>query len=364
MAEQPVEEDFAESGYDARVADIGRASADGHMRLDSECKIVALRFRKGPPEIAPNDYMLRDWRQVFVFPDLDENEAKNGDWRRYQGQLVSLPDSETIWRAQIKLVDLPSAQQPGFDIFLYDINVKNNEDQASAFLNEHELTRIFSGPLGSTLRQPIGRIIANAETIGQRLQGPLRAEYASYAQDIAQAGRHLLELVEDMSDLEIVESNDFTAASDRIDLADLARRAAGLLAVKASDHNIRIDAPADDETMPAIGEFRRVLQILLNLLTNAIRYSPDGSMIWLRLERESNRAQIVVADQGNGLSAEEQPRVFEKFERLGRSGDGGSGLGLYISRKLARAMDGDLKIESAPGQGARFILELPFDRGD
>ena len=66
-----------------------------------------------------------------------------------------------------------------------------------------------------------------------------------------------------------------------------------------------------------------------------------------------------MADQGQGLSAEQQAKVFDKFERLGRSGDGGSGLGLYISRRLARAMGGELSVDSAPGQGARFTLELP-----
>ena len=104
-----------------------------------------------------------------------------------------------------------------------------------------------------------------------------------------------------------------------------------------------------------------MLQILLNLLGNAIRYSPEGSTIWIRVEPDGDRARIVVADQGEGLSEQQQARVFEKFERLGRSGDGGSGLGLYISRRLARAMDGDLTLESAPGQGARFTLELPAD---
>ena len=68
-----------------------------------------------------------------------------------------------------------------------------------------------------------------------------------------------------------------------------------------------------------------------------------------------------MADQGPGLSEAEQRMIFEKFERLGRSGDGGSGLGLYISRRLARAMGGDLTVDSAPGQGARFILDLPAD---
>ncbi|MEJ2458719.1 MAG: ATP-binding protein, partial [Novosphingobium sp.] len=73
------------------------------------------------------------------------------------------------------------------------------------------------------------------------------------------------------------------------------------------------------------------------------------------------KARVIVADQGPGLSQEQQARVFEKYERLGRSGDGGTGLGLYISRSLARAMGGELTVESAPGQGARFMLDVPSD---
>ncbi|HTM95354.1 MAG TPA: ATP-binding protein, partial [Croceibacterium sp.] len=71
--------------------------------------------------------------------------------------------------------------------------------------------------------------------------------------------------------------------------------------------------------------------------------------------------RITVADRGEGLTAEQQARAFEKFERLGRSGDGGSGLGLYISRRLARTMQGELTVRSTPGKGARFTLELPAD---
>ena len=78
-------------------------------------------------------------------------------------------------------------------------------------------------------------------------------------------------------------------------------------------------------------------------------------------ESAGEHACVTVADQGQGLSDEQQRKVFEKFERLGRSGDGGSGLGLYISRRLARAMNGELTVESAPGQGARFTLTLPAD---
>ncbi len=218
---------------------------------------------------------------------------------------------------------------------------------------------LFGMQLGPALRQPLGKIIANAETISGKLEGPLRGDYASYAKDIASAGRHLLDLVNDLSDLEAIERPEFTVAGDDIDLVDLAHRAAGLLAVKAADHQIRIELPDEGDKLPASGEFRRTLQILVNLIGNAIRYSPDGSVISLRVSAEQGFARISVTDQGAGIAPEDQERIFEKFERLGRSGDGGSGLGLFISRRLARAMGGSLTVTSEAGQGSTFTLALP-----
>lgn len=218
---------------------------------------------------------------------------------------------------------------------------------------------LFGMQLGPALRQPLGKIIANAETISSKLEGPLRGDYASYAKDIASAGRHLLDLVNDLSDLEAIERPEFTVAGDDIDLIDLAHRAAGLLAVKAADHRIRMELPDEQQKLPASGEFRRSLQILVNLIGNAIRYSPDGSVIKLSVSSDEGFARISVSDQGDGIAAEDQERIFEKFERLGRSGDGGSGLGLFISRRLARAMGGSLAVESVAGKGSTFTLSLP-----
>ncbi|MCF8709245.1 sensor histidine kinase [Rhizorhapis sp. SPR117] len=229
----------------------------------------------------------------------------------------------------------------------------NGSAQQSAYMH------IFGQRLDRALRKPLGRIIANADTISGQLQGPLRRDYANYASDIAAAGRHLMELVDDLADLQAIERPDFNPVQEDIDLADIARRTAGLLAVKASDRKIRIDAPDPDESLPATGEFRRALQIMVNLVGNAIRYSPEDSMVWVRTEQDDEWARIIVADQGRGIAIEDQEKVFDKFERLGRDEAGGSGLGLYISRRLARAMHGDVTVESAPGQGARFILSLP-----
>ena len=217
----------------------------------------------------------------------------------------------------------------------------------------------FGRRIDGALRGPLSRIIATAETIHGQFDGPIRADYARYAGDIAHAGRHLLGLVDDLADLQNIERPGFKAARDEIDLGDLARRAVGLLGMKAEEKGIRIDAPRTDDRMPAYGEFRRVLQVLLNLLGNAIRYSPEQSQIWIRVDREGDRAMVTVADQGQGIATDQQAVVFEKFERLGRTDSGGSGLGLYIARRLARAMGGDLTVDSAPGQGARFTLSLP-----
>lgn len=217
----------------------------------------------------------------------------------------------------------------------------------------------FGRRLDRSLRQPLGRIIANADTISAQLEGPLRSDYADYASDIAAAGRHLLALVDDLADLQAIDRPDFSVASEEIDLADLGRRAAGLLAVKALDRQIVIVAPPLDASLLAVGEFRRVLQILVNLVGNAVRYSPEGTQVRIFTEWESGQARIAVVDQGAGIDQADRERIFDKFERLGRDDAGGSGLGLYISRRLARAMGGDILIGGAPGEGARFILSLP-----
>lgn len=217
----------------------------------------------------------------------------------------------------------------------------------------------FIGRLDAALRAPLARIAARADAIGTQSEGPLRRDYADYAGDIGSAARHLLALVDDLADLQAIERQGFAVDVEPIDLADVARRAAGLLQVRASDRGVRIDRPADGETLAATGDFGRALQIVVNLVGNAIRYSPQGSHIWLRAERDGDRAVLVVADQGKGIAPEDHARIFDKFERVDPGEAEGSGLGLYISRRLARAMGGDITVDSAPGQGARFVLTLP-----
>lgn len=224
---------------------------------------------------------------------------------------------------------------------------------------EVEADDLFGARLHSALRQPISRIVRNADALAAREEGPIDDSYVGYASDIAAASRHLLGLADDLRDLQAIEGRGFSTEAHAIDVGDVARRASGLLAVRAADKGVKLDPPAADEAATAIGDFRRVLQIIANLVGNAVRHSPEGSSIWIRIEEEDDLVAVIVADQGPGIAPENHERIFDKFERLAETDSSGSGLGLYISRRLARAMGGDLTVDSAPGLGARFVLTLP-----
>ena len=342
----------------ARRIAIDRELAELTARLDpGQCPIAV---ESQAPDLAELARMLRDgqgrpWSDFVTFPDLAHRQPLH--WRLLDGARCLAPGSTRAWTVSLIPLGQPEPGSAGFELLLVaDAPLPETIDAPA---HEAPITPAFGRELTPVLRQPIARIIANAETIRARLAGPLADEYSNYAADIAAAGQHLLSLIDDLSDLEVVEAEDFVTAPDRIDLADVARRAVGILGERARSKDITLLAPAESIKLPATGEFRRVLQILLNLVGNAIGYSPDGSQVTLSLDAVDGRARVTVGDDGPGLSAEQAAKVFDQFERLGRSGDGGSGLGLYISRKLARAMGGDLTVESTPGEGARFTLELP-----
>jgi signal transduction histidine kinase len=349
-----------------RHAEIERHLAELTARLDAAQRLLAVDVEA--PDLAKVGAAMqagigRPWTDFVTI--AGNHHCQPMHWRLLDGAEVAVPGSQRTWRASLFPQQAPGEAPMGFELCLTAREPLPAPAAPPAEAAPRADRRLIGHDVAPVLRQPIARIIANAETIRSRLAGPLADDYAGYAADIAAAGQHLLALVEDLGDLEVVEADDFVTAPDRIDLADVARQAAGILGVRARERGIAIDPPRPGESLPAVAEFRRVLQVLINLIGNAIRYSPADSQIWVRLEKtvapEGRRARVIVADQGPGLSEEDQARAFGKFERLGRSGDGGSGLGLYISRRLARAMSGELSVESAPGQGARFILDLPGD---
>lgn len=210
----------------------------------------------------------------------------------------------------------------------------------------------FDPALDEALRSPLDRIIAAAERIVDRSEGPLRSDYAAYAGDIAAAGRHLLSVIRAMTDQESVR------ASGQVDMAQSAAEASQLVQEAAQKRSVTIELVGADQPLLATGEPRGTVQILVNLLANAIRHSPANGNVSLIVQRLSDRVTATVADQGPGIPEIDQERIFERYERVDDS-PGGIGLGLAISRRLARSMGGNIELQSAPGAGARFTLSLP-----
>jgi signal transduction histidine kinase len=204
--------------------------------------------------------------------------------------------------------------------------------------------------LNEALRSPLDRIIEVAERMADRSEGPLRSDYATYASDISTAARHLLSVIHSMSE-------EPEHSHRAIDLAVLADEAVVLLEPSAEARAVRIHVDGEPP-LPANGEERAVIQILVNLIGNAVRHSPTGGTVTLSFARMPDLASVTVTDEGPGIAPADQQRIFERFERAAPD-SGGTGLGLAISRRLARSMGGDIAVDSAPGAGARFTLVLP-----
>lgn len=359
----PSNRDFAE-----RIDAIDRATAEVSARLDDRQRVQVLSA------LAPDAAALQaaamaapgqPWTDLVTLSGVNHHQPLH--WRLLDGATCRFADSQRPWR--IRLIPLgPDANSPaGFELLLIaeepliaapaDADAVSGEGEASP-------TRLVGTALTPVLRQPIARIIANAETIRARLAGPLRDEYSDYAGTIASAGQHLSAMLDDLADLEVVETPSFTTARERVDLGDAAARAAGILGVRAQNRDTVLEVIGAPGEVVAMAEFRRVLQILLNLIANAIAYSPAGSTVRIAAHASGEgRVAVSVADEGPGVTPDQAERIFDKFERLGRDADNGkdkgSGLGLFISHRLAQAMGGSLTVESAEGGGALFRLELP-----
>lgn len=349
-----------------RLDAIDRATAEVNARLDANQRVQVLNALAPDAEALQTAAMSppgRLWSELVDLEGVAHRQPLH--WRLLDGVPCRFAGSNRSWRVRLIPLGASSGTPSGFELLLVA-----NEPFAAEALPPAErrdpeagASRLLGKALVPVLRPPIARVIANAETISARLAGPLRAEYSEYAATIASAGQHLSAMLDDLADLEVVEAPGFKTARDRVDLFEAAQRAAGILGVKARARAVSIEVQGERGNAVAIGEFRRVLQVLINLIGNAITYSPEGSTVRVAVSGAAEgRVAVTVADEGRGVTPAEAQRIFDKFERLGRDSEGGSetgsGLGLYISRRLAEAMRGTLTVATAESGGALFRFEL------
>jgi two-component system phosphate regulon sensor histidine kinase PhoR len=218
----------------------------------------------------------------------------------------------------------------------------------------------FVANVSHELRTPITAIRGYAETLQSgALNDPATA--AKMVDIILRQSERLSELVEDLLELSRLESKQLQLAAQPIDLADAAQRALEAVRPKARPRGTSIEVTVPPG-LQVLGDQRAVEQIVLNLVDNAVKYSPNGGRVQVTAARHGDHVEMRVKDDGPGIEAKHLTRIFERFYRVdkGRSREmGGTGLGLSIVKHLVTAMGGDVRCESAPGQGSTFFVLLP-----
>ncbi|GEM_PF-2371927 len=227
----------------------------------------------------------------------------------------------------------------------------------------------FLTNMSHELRTPLNSIIGMSQVLLMMAVGPLNAIQRGYVNDILACGKHLLNVINDVLDLSRAESHRVQLTLSEASLPGLLYESLSMIGHKALAAAISLETDID-ESIPAIRmDRRRILQVVFNLLGNALKFTPEGGRVGVRLFRHGNQARVEIWDTGIGIAPENQARLFQPFERLedvtlSRQYEG-TGLGLALSKQLIELHGGEIGIQSeGEGQGATFWFTLPLDSTD
>ncbi len=220
----------------------------------------------------------------------------------------------------------------------------------------------FLAHMSHELRTPLNAIIGFSETIYGEMFGPANAHYVEYAKDINDSGKHLLSVINDILDLSKVEAGALTLHESRVDLDECAMIVARLVRERAQQKSLTLDWQC--AAAPHVVTDGRILQqILINLVTNAIKFTPDGGKIRVGAKRtEMGDIALSVSDTGGGMSAKDIALALMPFGQVASgmvANAEGTGLGLPLCQRFAEALGGSLSIDSRPGVGTTVTVTLP-----
>ena len=221
----------------------------------------------------------------------------------------------------------------------------------------------FLANMSHELRTPLNAIIGFSDVMLSGMVGPISDKQKEFTGDIRDSGRHLLGLINDILDLSKIEAGRMELDVSRFDLAAAVDSAMTLVRGRAERHSIRLES----EVAPGLGEYdgdeRKFKQIVLNLLTNAVKFTPEGGTVSVAASRNGRDYIFSVRDTGVGIAPEDHERIFEEFRQVGSDYERkaeGTGLGLTLTRKLVELHGGRIRVESAVGKGSVFTFNLPI----
>jgi signal transduction histidine kinase len=348
---------------DAAVQEAIRAT---RIRLDESAMGLSAKQREpiGIPDLtrAPH-YPLRDitvaagYRSVLVVPLLGQDEILGALvlQRRVAGDFPASTVALMRTFADQSVLAMKNAQ------LFREVEQQGRE---LALANEHKSQ--FFANMSHELRTPLNGILGFAELLVDGLYGTLPDKALEILERIQKDGKHLLSLINDVLDISKIEAGQLTLALDEYSLQGIVETVVASTASLARAKGITVNAVVSPDLPVGYGDERRLTQVLLNLVGNAIKFTDSGS-VEVRAQAMDDHFIVAVQDTGPGIPASERARIFEDFQQVDNSitrQKGGTGLGLSIARRLVDVHGGRIDLQSTPGVGSTFTVYLPIRASD
>ncbi|MGZ9067326.1 MAG: ATP-binding protein, partial [Burkholderiales bacterium] len=239
-----------------------------------------------------------------------------------------------------------------------------NEIQAKSreleLANRHKSE--FLANVSHELRTPLNAIIGFSEVLRERMFGDINAKQAEYLEDIHDSGKHLLSLINDILNLSKIEAGRMELELSRFDVRDVLQNALNVVREAASRRSIALALEVETSVSDWVADERKVKQMMLNLLSIAVKFTSEGGRIAVSATRAGPALQIAVSDTGTGIAADHVDLIFEEFRQVGADHvrrSEGSGLGLALTKRFVELHGGTISVESALGKGSTFTATLP-----
>ena len=352
--------------FDRIVWDEAPAVAVGPARTPQPLIGVFARLDSGEPEIQRRETVridgdIRRFRSVhFRTIGPDDRAAYAGIYtdvtRKGTADDTGYRDAEDITRRSQRELTVSVRELRERDMALH----RALDEGRAASIAKTE----FLGKMSHELRTPLNAVIGFAEMSLAEFHGPLPERYFDYLHSILSAAGHLRHVIDDILETANIEASKVDMDTRPVRLATVLAEAKSIVGARAAEKTIGVDALGADDHWQVLADPARLRQICVNVLGNAVKFTGPGGKIGVDVAaRDDGALEIAFWDTGIGIPDDHHGRIFESFHQVTpdplSQPTNGAGLGLTISYQLAQLMRGDIRVESTPGEGSRFILRLP-----
>ncbi|HNV87169.1 MAG TPA: hybrid sensor histidine kinase/response regulator [Candidatus Omnitrophota bacterium] len=222
-----------------------------------------------------------------------------------------------------------------------------------------ERKNAFVANVSHEFKSPLAIIGGFLENLKDGLYGQVSPKQKEVMEIAMRTTRRLNRLVMDMLDLSKIEAGKMKLSKDRVDMKEIVNDVVGSFAAEIAKKNMKIETEIPSGEVSLTGDKDRLTQVVINLFGNALKYTPEGGRVEVKLSAQTDEIGLEVRDSGPGIAAEDREKVFDKFERLTAEKQEGTGLGLPIAKDIVVLHGGRIWVESEPGKGSNFIVRLP-----